>query len=593
MRKVIIISTLIITLLVSLCPVKAKNSYFGHTQEELYDWYQSDARTFYLTGDLIVTEDYPDKYVNPDGPSFDYICFSKTDKEKVIYTNQYSLIIDYDCAWTNPNLKIVGEGADCVVKMNGYNDIHYINIEAIKGNALYISRSSGGFVFYESYQETFPSQIIAKKKAIINEAPDPKYGDNQIYTTKIVSLEDEAIISDEDVYIELSVINSYLPMTGLTNTIWVGESCVNGEWGSHAYGKWKVELPDISIGDIRETMTIQNYNVFDVSLLPSTIEINYYPVPIEWDIESFNPNKPINIIKGHILVMPEFSQLIESNVSMKIICQDPIPITDFIVADMQPRPNATYDPYFSMSEPIGFKEAYLEVSLNGIDFDRYVLTDEIISAFVNDEGMISFSLHPQFSAVPNNLDYYYRVCIIGGEREGMSNTIKVSKQEVTDEEEEKTDTPPSDENSPNDTLPDSTEGSGGHRGDQNRDDVGKDKEEIVMTPNQIEGLNKTKEDINVIIDNQQVSIPHETIETWCQANENVTIKTNENHDIVYKIDEQDEQILKSGNTKENKDDFKISDKKNLNSIYTLVLTAIVMICVIGMGLIYRRKKYEK
>ncbi|MFR7592677.1 MAG: hypothetical protein ACLUVC_14655 [Longibaculum sp.] len=594
MRKQIIMIVLIV-LCFQMNQVYASSTVqYGNCENELYEWYMSDSQEFHLTGDLVITENYLGKAVDENAPWIEYIGFCQTDISKTIVTGDYSLIIDYDFLWLNPNLKIIGNGANkSVVVLNKYNEFHYVNIEAKEGSAMTFDKESS-FWFCESYGKQFPSQIQAKTTAIDNHSSSRN---NSIACAKICS-QGEAIISDFDLDIDLSVIDT----STLAKTIRLDSSCLNGKWRNCNGEIWELSDPDIEITDpITEKVYVGSYDTFDWSLLPETIEINYCDVPIQWDKE-IDFHQTTNTISGTIQIMKEFEPFIEPSVSIDICIKEITPIQDFSIDDLEERLENCYCPFFSMTNPDGYKQAFLEVSLDGQNFDSYDISEEISYSFPNDENRISFSFQPKFSAVPFDKDYYYRVRIVGGFYEGISNIVKVSKGKVEDVIEIVPDDS-SNQNNGNETLPDIIDGNDGHRGDQNRDDVVDKKDEVILEPEDIETMGKTNEDVLIIIDDKKASIPKTYIKEWKQQKETITIKINDKNQVVYQVGESSSQVMENVKVENQKElnqekllidnQKQIATKNDFSKGMTLGIVIAVSLIIIGGIALYRRKKYAK
>lgn len=573
MRKQIILIVLIVLCFQMNHVYASSTVQYGNCENELYEWYMSDSQEFHLTGDLVITENYLGKAVDENTPWIEYIGFCQTDISKTIVTGDYSLIIDYDFLWLNPNLKIIGNGTNkSVVVLNKYNEFHYVNIEAKEGSAMTFDKESS-FWFCESYGKQFPSQIQAKTTAIDNHSSSRN---NSIACAKICS-QGEAIISDFDLDIDLSVIDT----STLAETIRLDRSCLNGEWGNCNGEIWELSDPDIEITDpITEKVYVRSYDLFDWSLLPETIEINYCDVPIQWDKE-IDFHQTTNTINGTIQIMKEFEPFIESSVSIDVCIKEITPIQDFSIEDLEERLENCYCPFYSMTNPDGYKQAFLEVSLDGKNFDSYDISEEISYSFPNDENRIFFSFQPKFSAVPFDKDYYYCVRIVGGFYEGISNIVKVSKGKIEDVIEIVPDDS-SNQNNGNETLPDIVDGNDGHRGDSSRDETGEKEDEVIIEPAQIEALEKTNEDVIVTVGDYQTTVSHQQIQQWKQTNSQVILRVNEQNQITYQIEKEKPQKIDTPT-------IKINQNQNHYAMKGYIYVLFVVIGLVVVGLMLRRK----
>mgnify|MGYP003275525186 CR=1 FL=1 len=582
---------------------------YGNTQEELFAWYMNDnaVSTFVLTSDLVID-------------NTEFCDFRFPSQPKIINTQNYSLILKAEGSFDDPNLKIIGDGLD----INGnshpvlwldsksstqyYNtQITYLNVTATKGDAVYVGKDQE-LDIEGAYNRDFPIVFIASRYAMLYESSYDIFFETTKWETageNALSMLPNPDRSNNEFSLSFCEINH---LKNLDQFNIVEYSYINETWmNDNVIAADQIHEGILKLDGELETFYVSNMNDFDVNAI-SNISIYWEDIDVDWDLSQFDLQSKNNIIKGKLLINPRFLPLIKSDLVLEVheIVPEPIDNLDISLCLFY---NETYHVRFNMSYPVNYTGASFEVSMDNVRFKKYKNDLEWYLASAYDTSYTAYVDYeiPAVSSLLPDKTYYFRVNITGGIREGYSNTIKFENgvwenvipevPEIPKEEgKPPVDTPNGETNAPNITdRPEEDEpeievgdpdGNGGHRGDQNRDDVPEQEDEIVMEPEQIEGLDKTGEDILMIIGNQEFIVSHQDINEWNHQEETVTLSINDENQVV-KTSHDHQEILET-------EVMTRSEEKT----ETTTLNPLLVICVPSAALLaghtyFRRKKRAK
>lgn len=585
MKRIFVSGIVLFFVFFSLSPVCAKVSHTKiNTQEDFLNWYNDPlSKTCILNKDIIIDDYLYDKTTE----NWDYE-FEQTHISKTVYTEEYSLIFEVNYDFCNGSLQIIGSGKQQpVLQLNGkygQSNIHSLFVEATDGNAMSIAENQKINVIMD-IDNDFPIQLKAKNYALMN------YGDVEFLTTQFLTENNNAIYTADNAYTELKCceINKQENWNLNENQLYMEDTYVSSQLVND-YGSIYYENTD-------SLLYVKNMEDFHQSSLPQidgSYGWNDFHIKINWDLSTFDISKIENKVVGKIFINPLFQYLLDiSEVTVIVIEKEPQPLSNFNI-ELQDWNIGTYRPWLTVTYPQGHEEVFLEVYRSAeLLYRSYDITEDI-KDYYNENFEDVYFMIPSFSEISANEIYYCRLKVVGGLYEGESNFVKLHNGTV----ENISPFPPSDdqisngENTKPDTADpnDTSDGSGGHRGDQNRTDVPDEEHQIIMQPEQIEGLDKTQEDAIIIIDNQQFTIAHSLINEWHHSKKEVTVSV-ENNQATYQI----------GNGEIQKLETKISQKSSVQNLTEsgvfeilkdLGVIAIPTVGIIG-GVFYRRKKYGK
>ncbi|MFQ9923201.1 MAG: hypothetical protein ACLRVU_06790 [Beduini sp.] len=582
---------------------------YGNTQEELFAWYMDDnaVSTFVLTSDLVID-------------NAEFCDFRFPSQTKTINTLNYSLILKAEGSFDDPYLKIIGDGLD----INGnshpvlwldsesstqyYNtQITYLNVTATKGDAVYIGKDQE-LDIEGAYNRDFPIVFIASRYAMLYESCYDVFFE----TTKWETDGENAILMlpnpnrDKNEFslsfCEINHLNN-LDQFDIFEYSYINETWMN----DNAIAADQIHEGILELDEELAPCYVTDMNDFDVDSI-SKASIYWEDIDVNWDLSQFDLQSKNNIIKGKLLINPRFLPLIKSDLVLEVheIVPEPIDNLDISLCLFY---NETYHVRFNMSYPVNYTGASFEVSMDNVRFKKYKDDLEWYLASAYDTSYTAYVDYeiPAVSSLLLDKTYYFRVNITGGIREGYSNTIKfengvwenmIPEVPKVPEEEVKppVEVPNGDTNSPN--ITDKSEedepeievgdpdGNGGHRGDQNRDDVPEQEDEIIIEPEQIEGLDKTGEDILMMIGNQEFIVSHQEINAWKQQEETVTLSINDKNQVV-KTSHDHQEIL------ETEIMTKSEEKAETTMIKPLLAIGVPSAALLAGHTYFRRKKRAK
>ena len=600
MKKLLIILMLVFVSSSCLLPTSAlESSVEIHTMEELINWYESDEESCYFVNDIVF-----DKYYE----------FYQTDIKKVIDTKEFSLIIKNGFNFDNSKLMITGSGTiNPVVKLDSQGIgstvwLCFLDLVATKGDALRIGETQE-VEFYTSWANDFPVKIKAKQYAIMN-----YYSKRSIIfdLAKLTSETKDAVWMSEEAYgyLHYCEVNQQENL----NNLQVSDSFLGGVISNDIEISYDIEFNEVLVKDM---------NDFDLSMAP-IVEVEYEASHVSWDLTNFDKSLESNVVTGKIDIIPLFSPyLVGEEVVFSVIQKEASTLIDFDIHQLKPWYEDTYRPWFSVTYPLEFDRVYLEVyRTEELLFREYDISFDVESYYRRKD--FNFLVR-DFSNIMVDEIYYCRLRVEGGFYEGYSNFIRLDNWNISFEnpfpEPElppllpgvppvgipgnpvippsngglvpDIDLPPV-VNKPNKPIikPDTSDpddnkgGSGGHRGDQNREDVPEEDQTIDLTPEQIEGLEKTKEDIPIVIGDSSFTVSHDQIQQW-QQSENVTVGIDENEKPYYQVDKEDKVVM--DNTLVVK---KESTKKDNSTVPLYVAAGTTLIFACGW-FIHKRKYHEK
>ncbi len=585
---------------------------YGNTQEELFAWYMNDnaVSTFVLTSDLVID-------------NAEFCDFRFPSQSKTINTQNYSLILKAEGSFDDPYLKIVGDGVD----LNGnshpvlwldsesstkyYNtQIAYLNVTASKGDAVYVGKDQE-LDIEGSYNRAFPIIFKAPRYAMLYESSYDVFFETAKWETdgeNAISMLPNAERGNNEFSLSFCEINQ---LKNLDQFDIFEYSYINETWmNDNAVAADQIHEGILELDEELEPYYVTDMNDFDVNSI-SHISIYWEDIDVDWDLSQFDLQSKHNIIKGKLLINPRFLPLIKSDLVLEVheIVPEPIDNLDISLCLYY---NETYHVRFNMSYPVNYRGASFEVSMDNNRFKKYKDDLEWYLASAYDTSYTAYVDYeiPAVSSLLPDKTYYFRVHITGGMREGYSNTIKFENgiwETVIPEIPEEEVKPPAGLNPPvNDPngetdVPNITDrpeedepeievgdpdGNGGHRGDQNRDDVPGQEDEIVIEPEQIEGLDKAGEDILMIIGNQEFIVSHQDINEWNQQEETVTLSINDENQVV-KTSHDHQEIL------ETKVMTKSEEKSETSTIKPLLVIGVPSAALLAGHTYFRRKKRAK
>lgn len=483
------------------------------TQEELLRWYESDGESCYLKNDIIIDEYYE---------------FAKTSNRKMIDAGEHSLIFHCGVILDNSKLEIIGTGADAPVvqldaehNLSARTHIDYLQIEATRGDALRIGRHQELEV-NRNFNRRFPIRVKAARYALICS----REGTALFYTAQFLTEQDTAVYLEpqSDLILRYCEVNHQKE----TDEIRIQDSYVNGAWMN--------QNGALDCEEVDPYIYVKSMEAFKEEMLPQFF-VECAQVDLEWDLSTFDMKRKENVICAQVRINPLFQEYLDfSEVKVTVKEYTPIPLKDFQVDCLQEMYENIYRPYFKVTYPRGFEKVYPEVYRSEeLLYREYDITWEIEFSYF--EGETVQFMTGFFSEISGEELYYCRLRVEGGLNEGTSNFLKIYDGRVEDaspfpEEEEPAkpgeeptkpgdgETLKPDESDPMDTVG----GSGGHRGDQNREEIPRDDKEVILTPEQISALEKTGEDVVVIVDKTPKTVSHEEIKQWAEEKETVKVK---------------------------------------------------------------------
>ena len=542
MKKVLFGVVFICAVLFSARTVSASNQQAEiKTQEDLFGWYETDSENCYLINDIVIDEDYE---------------FLETEMLKQIETGKYSIIFKCDVIFSNPKLKIMGKGADApVVQLDSRDEsygrtiIEYLQVEAEEGDALFIGEQQD-IETERNFNYEFPIQLKAVRHALVNA------GDVSLWTTLFFSEQENAVYTEQ----QSELLLRYCQVNQQTNmdNIEFDNSFVGTEW-MEPWGELYYE-------EIYPYVYVKDMNDFTEGMLPE-FYVEYEKVDLDWDLSSFDVSQKENVIRGQIRINPLFKDYLDiSEIEVTVKTYVPEPLADFQITDLMDMNIGTYRPYFEVTYPRGFEKVYLEVyRTEGLLYKEYDITEDIEWSYWEGET-VSF-MTSYFSEISADEIYYCRLRVEGGLNEGKSNFLKIHNGTVENispfpEEPENPEEPEEpikpDESAPSDTMG----GNEGHRGAQNREETPKKAKELILTPEQISTLERTGEDVVLMIDEEPITVTHEEVEKWDEKEETVRVEATE------------EKVV----------------EKDYNRKSWIIIPLAILVC---LGFIYRRKMYEK
>lgn len=539
--------------------IKAKETIqYGHTQEELFAWYMNDNAdsTFVLTSDLVID-------------NAEFCDFRFPSQTKTINTQNYSLILKAEGFFDDPYLKIIGDGLD----INGnshpvlwldsesstqyYNTkIVYLNVTATKGDAVYVGKDQE-LDTEGSYNRDFPIVFKAPRYAMLYESSYDVFFETVKWETdgeNAISMLSNPDRGDNAFSLSFCEVNRLKnsDQFDISEYSYINETWMN----DNAIAADQIHEGILELDEELEPYYVTNMNDFDVDSIMN-ISIYWEDIEVDWDLSRFDLQSKHNIIKGKLLINPRFLPLIKSDLVLEVREIEAEPINNLDISQCLFY-RETYHVRFNMSYPVHYTSASFEVSMDNIRFKKYKNDLEWYLASAYETSYTAYVDYeiPAVSSLLPDKTYYFRVHITGGMREGYSNTIKFENgvwetviPEIPEEEIKPPAelTPPVDEPNGETDAPNITDrpeedepeievgdpdGNGGHRGDQNREDVPEQEEEIVIEPEQMEGLDKTGEDILMMIGNQEFIVSHQDINAWNQQDETVTLSINDENQVV-------------------------------------------------------------
>lgn len=558
-----------------------------NSQEEFMNWYNDPlSESCILNQDIVIDDYFYDHNTNDWDDEFEQTNISKT-----VYTVDYSLIFKVSYDFCNDSFHIIGSGQkQPVLQLNGektQSTIYSLFVEATDGNALSIGEDQKINVIMDINIE-FPIQLKAKNYALMN------YGDAKFLTTQFLTESHNAIFTADNAYTELKCceINKQENPDSDEKHLYMEDTYVGSQLVND-YGCIDYEEIDAFL----YVKSMKDFNKKGLPQMNGSYAWNDFLIKVDWDLSKFDVNQKENILIGKIVMNPLFHYLIDiSEISITIVEKEPQPLTDFDI-ELQDWNIGTFRPWMVVTYPKGHEEVYLEVYRSEeLLYRSYDITEEIEDYYYS--GNDVYFMVPAFSEIAADEVYYCCLKVIGGLYEGKSNFVKVHNGIIEYVSPFPTEqTPPSHENKPNEDNVesdsedpnDTVDGSGGHRGDQNRtDDVDED-HKMIMQPEQIEGLSKTQEDVILIVDSQQLTIPHSVIKEWHQSEKEVTVNI-ENNQATYQIGDGEAQKLDT-TIIQKEPVYKSSQLGSYRVIKTFMIIFVGIICG---GLYYMRKKrYDK